>query len=184
MFPDSQRFGCCGKRHRQRRERQTRHGQETAFTRQASRYSRLLAERYQRSSEGRLLLQTPAQVGSALVTYSNHPRAGTHRLPRTARALKGENSHPGKTNKAYPLLLWEALSVDLTERHLPSMALFLLLAVATYCRPKELLALRRQDIVPPCWHTMKHWSLLFHPSGTNARSKTGLQCTCDILDTQ
>ena len=51
------------------------------------------------------------------------------------------------------------------ERHFPSMALFLLLTVATHCRPKELLALRRKDFVPLNRHTMKHGSLSFRPAG-------------------
>ena len=68
------------------------------------------------------------------------------------------------------------------QETIPVDALFLLLAVATCCRPKELLALRRQDIAPPNRHTMKHWSLLISTSWTNARSKTGLQDTCVTLD--
>ena len=48
----------------------------------------------------------------------------------------------------------------------PSMAFFLLLAVVTSCRAKELLALRRQDSVQPNRHTMEPWSLLISTSGT------------------
>ena len=115
--------------------------------------------------------------------FPEYSRAGTHRLPRTARAFKGwRNLTPGKTNKAYHLVVWGTLSVDLAEKQFTSMVLFLLLAVATYCRPRELLALRRQDTVPPNRHTMKHWFLLISTSGTNARSKPGLQDTCVILD--
>ena len=94
------------------------------------------------------LLKTPAQVDSALVTYSNqlhmdgaqnhvgtklvaswmqhfpeYSLAGIHRLARTARALKGwRNLTSGKTSKAYPLVVWGALAVVLTERQFPSMA--------------------------------------------------------------
>ena len=90
-----------------------------------------------------------------LVSHSRHG------LSKSAEILS-----PGKSNTAHPLVVWEALSVDLTDRQFPSMAHLLLLVVATYCRLKEMLALRRQNSVPP---TLKHWSLLISTSGTDAR---------------
>ena len=47
----------------------------------------------------------------------------------------------------------------------------------------SLLVLLRQDTVPPKRHTMKHLSPFISAIGTNARSNTGLQDNCVILDT-
>ena len=82
MFPLPRRFGWGGKRNRQRRERLTRNGQEPAkaspFSKSAlcepklsTQYQDVLPRFITFCLESRLLLKTQAQVGSALVNYSN-----------------------------------------------------------------------------------------------------------------
>ena len=204
--------------------------------REASRYGRPLAERYHRKhhssrkryalraqatahqyrdvlsrfitfcSESSLLLKTPAQVDSALVTCSNqlymegeqhhvgtklvaslmhnfpeYTRAGTHCLPRKARALKGwRNLSPGKASKAYPLIV---SGLDRERERIPIDGLFCWQWRRTVV-PKSCWLSNGKDIVPPNRDTMKHWSVFTSTSGTNARSKTRLQDTCVALDTQ
>ena len=54
------------------------------------------------------------------------------------------------------------------------MCAFLLLSLSTYCRPRELMGLRRRGLVKPTPGATSPWSILLFPNDRVARSKTGL----------
>eukprot|EP00974_Lingulodinium_polyedra_P052248 5027189-Lingulodinium_polyedra.AAC.1 len=68
--------------------------------------------------------------------YPEYGRAGSARLPRARRALKGWRLlSPVKTRKPAPWPAWTALAWRLVERRQARAAVFLLLLVTAYLRP-------------------------------------------------
>ena len=55
---------------------------------------------------------------------------------------------------------------------IPAMGSFTVMCVSTYCRPSELLSLRRCDLVAPAIGVLKWWTLLLFPEEAGRASKT------------
>eukprot|EP00969_Alexandrium_andersonii_P100474 4432738-Alexandrium_andersonii.AAC.1 len=84
---------------------------------------------------------------------------------------------PGRSRRPWHFGLWAGLAWRMVERKQLGMAAFLLMALSPYCRPSELVSLRRSNLQPPSPGVSEFWRLLLYPEGEVARSKTGL---CDI----
>ena len=78
---------------------------------------------------------------------------------------------PTVTRKPLPWPFWAGMAVELASS-VPAMGVFTLMCVSTYCRPSELLSLRRCDLVAPSPGVLKWWSLLLFPEEEGRASKT------------
>ena len=126
-----------------------------------------------------LNLDNSDQVDQALVDYMNHQflnghqafvgdrliaswihhrpqygRAGSRRMPRALRALKGwRKLCPGRSRTPYPLAVWCGMAVTLKQMGYPLMSVFLMICLSTYtaallsCFPSRHLVLSRQQLV-------------------------------------
>ena len=98
--------------------------------------------------------------------------SGRRRVPRAWRALRGwRKMTPAVTRKPLPWPFWAGMAVELVSS-IPAMGVFTLMCVSTYCRPSELLSLRRCDLVAPSPGVLVWWSLLLFPEKVSRASKT------------
>lgn len=99
--------------------------------------------------------------------------SGGRRIPRAWRALKGwRRLTPMVSRKPLPWPLWAAVAHRLCRRGQRAMAIYVLMTVSCYCRPGELLSLRRCDLVAPAPGVYAAWSLLLFPEEERKASKT------------
>ena len=70
-------------------------------------------------------------------------------------------------------MIWAAIAVTLVYRGQPDMAKFMLLDLATYARPSQLLGLRCQDVIPPVRGVSKYGALLIAPEEIDMTTNTG-----------
>ena len=97
---------------------------------------------------------------------------GRRRVPRAWRALRGwKRLTPVVTRKPLPWPFWAGLATELGKVN-PSMARFTQMCVSGYCRPSELLSMRRCDLVPPAVGVLTSWSILLFPEEVGRASKT------------
>jgi hypothetical protein len=77
-------------------------------------------------------------------------KTGSRKVPRAWRALKGwRKLCPSRSRGPYPLAIWAALIWRFVCRQRLDMGSFLLMLLSTYCRPSQLLKLRRMDLMEP-----------------------------------
>ena len=146
-----------------------------------------------------LNLDNSDQVDQALVDYMNHQflnghqafvgdrliaswihhrpqygRAGSRRMPRALRALKGwRKLCPGRSRTPYPLAVWCGMAVTLKQMGYPLMSVFLMICLSTYCRPSQLFSLQAFGLVPPATGVTGSWSVLLNAEEHGVPSKTG-----------
>eukprot|EP00435_Cladocopium_sp_Y103_P029361 s335_g7.t1 len=122
-------------------------------------------------------------LAAVMHEHPEYGRAGSQKIPRSWRALKGfRKLCPGKSRKAYPLAVWAAVAVHLKANGYLRMAIFLLMALSSYSRPSELLRARVMSLVRPATGVTQSWSLLLSPEERPERSKTGEFDTSVLLD--
>ena len=115
--------------------------------------------------------------------FPEYGRLGDQKLPKCWRALRGWKLRaPGSSRRPWPLAFWAAIAWRLIVRQEIQMAIFLLMALSTYCRPHELMGLRRKGLLPPVRGISKFWGILLYPSYETERTKTGLADVSILLD--
>jgi hypothetical protein len=153
-------------------------------------------------------LTSDHQIDRALVVYFNHlffrgeqpdkgekmlagllhrlpefGKCGSHRIPRSWRALKGwRKICPSRSRRPWPLGVWCLLAHQMVQKGRLDMASYLLLLVSSYVRLGELLRARRQDLLRPMGGAHHRWSLLLTPQKLTARSKIGESDGSVMLD--
>ena len=107
-------------------------------------------------------------------TDPNYSRLGSQKLPRAWRAVRGwKKLSPHRTRRPQSMPIWAAMAWRMVVHHERQMGVFLLTCLSSYCRPGELMSLRRCDLIPPVKGTTKAWSLLLFPEEELRESKTG-----------
>ena len=85
-------------------------------------------------------------------------KGGSRSLPRAWKCVKGwRRLTPGRSRRAWPWAYWAGMAAQMAKQGELIMAVFLLVAVSTYARPSELLALRRADLHPTSPGISKSW---------------------------
>ena len=101
-------------------------------------------------------------------------RMGSCRLPRAWRALRGwKKLSPHRSRRPEAIPIWCAVAWRLMARRQRSMAVFVLTCLSSYCRPGELLSVRRCDWIAPVRRVLTSWAVLLFPEEGNRSSKTG-----------
>ena len=110
---------------------------------------------------------------------------GSLKLPSTWRALRGWRKRaPARSRRAWALGVWAALAWRLEVTQGLLMCVYLLLSLTTYCRPGELMGLRRRGLIKPTPGVCRSWSILLFPNERVERSKTSLSDVCVALDSK
>ena len=113
----------------------------------------------------------------------DHGKYGRKKLPRSWRCLKGwRKMCPGRSRLGHALPVWAGILWRMIARGHRSKAIFGLLSLSTYCRPGQLLRLRKFCLVPPSIGITGVWCLLLSPSEFSETSKVGAQEDSVLLD--
>ena len=80
-----------------------------------------------------------------------------------------------------PLAVWACIVWRVCLRDL-SMGIWLLVALSSYCRPGEMMNLRRGDVMPPSTAGNRCWTMIICPSERPDRTKTGSSDDSIALD--
>ena len=109
-------------------------------------------------------------------------------FPGGQRALEGwRKVCPARTRQPLPFLGLMVILGGLLAEGNVLMALALLVGFSTYMRPRELLNLTGENLVPPCnvgSTRFRHWGLILHPQHRGEISKTGASDENLPLDSQ
>ena len=101
-------------------------------------------------------------------------KGGNRSLPRAWKCVKGwRRLTPGRSRRAWPMAFWAGMATRLVQRGQLVQAVLLLVAVSSYARPSELLALRKDDLHPPARGISKTWSLRLRAEELLKPSKVG-----------
>ncbi|CAK0841912.1 unnamed protein product, partial [Prorocentrum cordatum] len=145
------------------------------------------------------ILDRPAELDAALVSFMNHEfesghkswrgekllagvifhrtqygRHGADHLPRSLRALKGWcKASPSHSRRPLTIGMWAAICVEMARVGYLLAAALSLVMVECYLRPGEMLGLTRRSFLPPAPGGVASWALLPFPQEGNLRSKTG-----------
>lgn len=133
--------------------------------------------------KGELCNRGETMMAAIMFTYPQYLKGGLTKLPRAWRALKGwKRLVPPRSRRPIPRATWCAVASRLVARREYDMAVWVLIAVSSYCRPPELLQLRRRHLVPPARGITVSWSLLVEDFEANKPTKTGIFDASVILD--
>ena len=125
-----------------------------------------LFEKGHQPSRGEVLL------ASVLHFWPEFGRLGTRTIPRSWRALRGwRRLCPARSRSPHALAIWSGISVEFLRMRLLSFAIYLMMMVASYTRPSELLSAQRRDLQKPVANVSSHWQLLLFPEERPERSK-------------
>ena len=106
-----------------------------------------------------------------------HPeftKFGTRRVPRSWKCiLAWRRRAPGRSRNPKAWMVIAALICRLVARGQCRAAVYVAVLWSTWCRPSELLRLRRRDIVRPQPGITLSWSVVIAPSRLDLTTKTG-----------
>ena len=129
-------------------------------------YMQKLYEEGHQPSRGECLL------AGVLFLWPAFGKLGTRTLPRAWKALRGWRRRcPARSRCPHSLPIWAGIAVQLWREGLYGFAIYLMMMVATYTRPSELLSVQRRDLQKPLTNVSLHWQLLLFPEERPERSK-------------
>ena len=131
---------------------------------------------------------TPPTMGEYVLASWMHfrpkfSRLGQFHLPRAWRALRGwKILSPHRSRRPQALPIWCAIAWRMVARGQRSMGVFVLTCLSSYCRPGELLKVRRCDWIAPVRRVLLTWSVILFPEEEGRSSKTGQYNDSILMD--
>ena len=114
-------------------------------------------------------------MAGLLFFQPQYGKLGGQSLARSWRALKGWRRRvPSRSRRPLPRLVWSGVIWELFRRKQELMGMHVLMMIALYCRPGELLTVRRGDLIRPMRGVSLNWSVLLHPIERGVPSKTAV----------
>ena len=131
--------------------------------------------------------EAPSSAEKTLAAVVHHlqecGRRGQLGLPRAWRCLVGwRKVTPPRSRDPWAWPVWALIASRMALSENLLMAVMLLLCVAIYARPGELLRLQRQDILPPVPQVQQSWTIILFPSDRLPRSKVGEADDSMVMD--